>query len=252
MLHCISIDASRREEHIQIVSIALSRFFHELLAKFTYFCDLRCWTSMIPKRGHQAVSSKHSMHLVIKITCMVGIRDVNFSPKSGPGTELEPHIFWMGPASSRAFIYGPSIEPSIISLYVTLGRSCWVGWPLLTLLSRILDFRVLFDVDRCAEKGYTTNYQNFEKFAPAHAIWKFWKCTGSKKKTKCEKSYQMEPMICKMMRAFQIWPQNSNRIIFDPLFCQNTVKSRDFLDIFWFSSNFDSFLAKRGLNVTRF
>ena len=40
-------------------------------------------------------------------------RDVKFFPKSGPDTEPSPHNFWTGPASSPAFISGPSIGPAV-------------------------------------------------------------------------------------------------------------------------------------------
>ena len=48
------------------------------------------------------------------------------------------------------------------------------------------------------------------------------------KKSKCENHAKCGPTICKMMRGFEIWPQNSNRIIIDPLFGQKTVENRDF------------------------
>ena len=48
----------------------------------------------------------------------------------------------------------------------------------------------------------------------------------------------MGPKISKMIKGFQIWPQNSNRITFDPIFGQKTVENRDifknpFFDIFF-------------------
>ena len=54
------------------------------------------------------------------------IRHVKFSPKSGPGTEPAPRIFWMGTSSSSpAFISGPSIEPGSTFIPLALVRSCW-------------------------------------------------------------------------------------------------------------------------------
>ena len=50
-----------------------------------------------------------------------------------------------------------------------------------------------------------------------------------------------------MMRGFQIWHQNSNRITFDPLLGQKTVESRDFLGIFEKIPRFDGFLAQKGV-----
>ena len=44
------------------------------------------------------------------------------------------------------------------------------------------------------------------------------------KKWKCESHFKWEPIICKIMRGFQVWPQNSNRITFDPLFGQKLSK----------------------------
>ena len=67
---------------------------------------------------------------------------------------------------------------------------------------------------------------------------KIWKCAGGQKIKMC-KSQQMGPIICKMMRGFQIWPHNSNTITFDPFFGQKTAKfSKIFL--FW------RFLGQKG------
>ena len=40
------------------------------------------------------------------------------------------------------------------------------------------------------------------------------------KKSNFEIHIKWEPIMRKMMRGFQIWPQNSNRITFDPFFGQ--------------------------------
>ena len=48
----------------------------------------------------------------------------------------------------------------------------------------------------------------------------------------------------KMSRGFQIWPQNSHRTIFGPLFGHKTVDN-------WILPVFDSFLPKLGSNVVR-
>ena len=53
-------------------------------------------------------------------------------------------------------------------------------------------------------------------------------------------------IICKMMRGFQIWPQNSNRITFDPPFGQK-LKSRDLWKNPKKIPRFDSFFAKKGI-----
>ena len=58
------------------------------------------------------------------------------------------------------------------------------------------------------------------------------KMHGEVKKSKSENCIKWGPKICRMTRGFQIWPQNSNRITFDPLLVQLTVESRDFLGIF--------------------
>ena len=74
----------------------------------------------------------------------------------------------------------------------------------------------------------------------------------------------MGPRICKMMKAFRIWPQNSNQITFDYLFSPKSVKTEKFPDLgkislfrqffVWqnnnFSGNFsilNSFGAKKGV-----
>ena len=45
-------------------------------------------------------------------------------------------------------------------------------------------------------------------------------------KLKCENHTKSGPKRCEMMRGFQIWPQNKNRISFDPLFAPKTVENR--------------------------
>ena len=57
-------------------------------------------------------------------------------------------------------------------------------------------------------------------------------------------------MMCKMMRRFQIWPQNSNRITYDPFFGKKTSNSSkvhtrfsQFSTVFW---------SIRGSNDIRF
>ena len=60
------------------------------------------------------------------------------------------------------------------------------------------------------------------------------------KKSKCENLNNFGPKISEMMRGFQIWPQNSNLITFDPLFGQKTVENRDIFKN-------PSFLAKKGV-----
>ena len=45
------------------------------------------------------------------------------------------------------------------------------------------------------------------------------------KKSECENHIKWSPntSISKMVRRFQIWTQNSNRITFDPFFLQNKL-----------------------------
>ena len=66
------------------------------------------------------------------------------------------------------------------------------------------------------------------------------------KKSKCENHVKSGPIICKMMRGVQIWPQNSNRITFDPFLGQKLSNLEIFLEIFWFSRDFDSFFGQKG------
>ena len=69
------------------------------------------------------------------------------------------------------------------------------------------------------------------------------------KKSKCENHIKWGIIICKMMRGFQIWTQNSNRITFDPLFGQKTVKN----GLNGYLTNFRVFFwPKRGSDVIRF
>ena len=55
------------------------------------------------------------------------------------------------------------------------------------------------------------------------------------KKLKCSNPFIWGSNRCKMTREFRIWPWNLNRITFDPLFGQKTVKNRPNLDFpqFW-------------------
>ena len=72
----------------------------------------------------------------------------------------------------------------------------------------------------------------------AKIIWNFWKWMEAEK-SKCKNNAKMGPKICEMMRGFQIWPQNSNPIIFDPFLGQKTVQKWQttrysvFLTVFW-------------------
>ena len=75
------------------------------------------------------------------------------------------------------------------------------------------------------------------------------------KKSKCENHFKWVPIIlvCKMMRGFQIWPHNSNGIIFDPPFWPKKLsKSLENQKISRKISRFNSFWPKKGSNVIRF
>ena len=57
--------------------------------------------------------------------------------------------------------------------------------------------------------------------------------------SKCENHFKCGPKKCEMMRGFQIWPQNSNRITFDPHFSQKkTVKNGNISDLAYFRQFF--------------
>ena len=45
---------------------------------------------------------------------------------------------------------------------------------------------------------------------------------GGKKKSKYLNCIKWCPKMCKTMKGFRIWAQNSNQITFDPLFGPNT------------------------------
>ena len=75
---------------------------------------------------------------------------------------------------------------------------------------------------------------------------------GEVKKSKSENRIRLGPIICKMMRGFQIWPQNSNPITFDPLFGQKTVESRDFWKNPQKISRFEFFGQKGGQILSDF
>ena len=55
-------------------------------------------------------------------------------------------------------------------------------------------------------------------------------------KIKMWKSCQIGPKISKMMKWFQIWPQNVSRITFDPFFGQKTFE-------YWQNTRFSQFSA---------
>ena len=57
---------------------------------------------------------------------------------------------------------------------------------------------------------------------PAHICGK--KITWEVQKSKCENLIKCGPKRCEMMREFQSWHQNSNRLTFDPLFLQKLSK----------------------------
>ena len=97
---------------------------------------------------------------------------------------------------------------------------------------------------------YQISGRNFEIFKTplARAIWKFGKCMGGQKKSKCKNHIKWGLMIFKMMWGFQIWPQNSNRITFYPLFGQKTVEN----GLNWVLSHFLVFWPKKETTVIRF
>ena len=68
-------------------------------------------------------------------------------------------------------------------------------------------------------------------FLLARTFWFFLKKHGISKKSQCKNHVKRGHFICKIMRGFQIWPHNSNRITFGPLLGQRTVESRDFENI---------------------
>ena len=47
---------------------------------------------------------------------------------------------------------------------------------------------------------------------------------GGKKKSKCKNHIKWGLIMCKMMRGFQIWPQNSNQITCDPFLAKTLSK----------------------------
>ena len=63
------------------------------------------------------------------------------------------------------------------------------------------------------------------------------------KSSDCENYIKCGTKRCQMMRGLQIWPQNSNRITFDPILAQKTVKNCLSLVL----ANCQQVLAKRGM-----
>ena len=50
---------------------------------------------------------------------------------------------------------------------------------------------------------------------------------GGQKNSKRENHIKLGPKGCQIMREFQIWPQNSNQMTFDPLLAQHLTPPFD-------------------------
>ena len=89
---------------------------------------------------------------------------------------------------------------------------------------------------------------DFEHFQGWRKLFKVFENSWKVKKSKYEKLCKMGPITCNMTRGFQIWSQNSNRIIFDSIFGHKTVKIRH---IGYFAI-FGQFFGQKGSNIIRF
>ena len=90
---------------------------------------------------------------------------------------------------------------------------------------------------------------DFNHFQGWRKLFEIFENAWKVKKSKCENYAKMGPIICSMTRGFQIWSQNSNRIIFDPIFGQKTVKNPPY----WVFCHFWTvFRPKKGSNIIRF
>ena len=76
----------------------------------------------------------------------------------------------------------------------------------------------------------------------ANLISNFRKCMGGQK-IKMQNHIKRVPKICKIMRGFHIWPQNSNRITFDPFFGQKQSEIGKISDL----AHFGQFFGQKGV-----
>ena len=110
----------------------------------------------------------------------------------------------------------------------------------------------LYDIFWATDSEWDQKYR-FRKSSDGSNDLKIFENALDVEKSKFENHIESGPITYKMMRRFQIWPQNSNWMRFEPLFGRKTVESRDALGIFENIPIFDSFfLPKRGLNVILF
>ena len=65
------------------------------------------------------------------------------------------------------------------------------------------------------------------------------------KASKCENHIKSVPKICKMMRGLQIWPQNWNRIRFDPFSGQKSCQN----GLNWVFCQFPTVFGKKKVQV---
>ena len=93
--------------------------------------------------------------------------------------------------------------------------------------------------------------RNFEKLSGAWDL-KILKMHGEVKNSKFENYIKWEPMICRLTRGFWIWPQNWNRIKFDPLLGQKNSNLKIFWGFFQKSLDLTVFWPNRGSNVIGF
>ena len=72
----------------------------------------------------------------------------------------------------------------------------------------------------------TKNVEEILKFSKTVSAsnWKNFENAWEVKKTECENHIKWGLIICEMMTGFQIRPQSSNRITFDPIFVKNCRK----------------------------
>ena len=134
----------------------------------------------------------------------------------------------------------PDSEPTMSARLIGPGRKslrkvwCWmwtVGWSGLQFV-HVKKKRTVSPCPPC-DAFFNADHDElieiyifFKKDTPPAFMVEQW---HGRSKSECENNIKWGPKRCEMMTGFQIWPQNSNRITFDPLLDKNCRKLAKYL-----------------------